>query len=418
MAEWKKVVVSGSNITQLNNDANYIAQDDSGVSLSGSFSGSFFGDGSGLSGVSATFPVTQKTPLAGTTQVFVSDGTSKYATIAQFNSASWTPVSGDATISSTGVLTIATDSVEGTMLNTNVADGTTIELSSDTLSVLKVPNALTAGSGLASNGTFDGAAARRFTVDSGSMATYFRQNAYSNVSGDATIASNGVITVLSASIADGVATNSVALGTDTTGNYVATLGTLTGLTTSGNTGEGSTPTLSVTYGSSANQAVQGNTTITINVASGELTRDVGTAAQALGGGPSYTLGLADTITGARTFSGAITISNDLSVTGDLTVSGTVSSLETTNLNVKDQFILLNSGSAAADAGIVINGASSAFGWDQSAGRWAFDYTGATWNQTSITPDAYAAAVVTSADANYQKNGNIRVEGGEIYIYVE
>ena len=33
-------------------------------------------------------------------------------------------------------------------------------------------------------------------------------------------------------------------------------------------------------------------------------------------------------------------------------------------------------------------------------------------------DAYASAVVTSDDSNYQKNGNIRVEGGEIYIYVE
>ena len=43
MAEWKKVVVSGSNITQLNNDANYLINGQSGAILTGSFSGSFVG---------------------------------------------------------------------------------------------------------------------------------------------------------------------------------------------------------------------------------------------------------------------------------------------------------------------------------------------------------------------------------------
>lgn len=53
MAEWKKVVVSGSNISQLNNDANYVINGQSGVYLTGSFTGSFTGDGSGLTGVIA-----------------------------------------------------------------------------------------------------------------------------------------------------------------------------------------------------------------------------------------------------------------------------------------------------------------------------------------------------------------------------
>jgi len=43
MAEWKKVVVSGSDISQLNNDANYLINGQSGASLTGSFSGSFVG---------------------------------------------------------------------------------------------------------------------------------------------------------------------------------------------------------------------------------------------------------------------------------------------------------------------------------------------------------------------------------------
>ena len=60
--------------------------------------------------------------------------------------------------------TIAADSVEGTMLNTNAADTSTLVLSSDTLSVLKVPNALTAGTGITAAGTFDGAAARTISI--------------------------------------------------------------------------------------------------------------------------------------------------------------------------------------------------------------------------------------------------------------
>jgi len=53
MATWKKVIVSGSDISLLANDANYLLSGDSGVTLSGSFSGSFEGDGSGLTGVVA-----------------------------------------------------------------------------------------------------------------------------------------------------------------------------------------------------------------------------------------------------------------------------------------------------------------------------------------------------------------------------
>jgi len=56
------------------------------------------------------------------------------------------------------------------MLNSNVADTTTLQLSSNTLSVLKVPNALTGGTGITSTGTFDGSTARTFSVTYGASA--------------------------------------------------------------------------------------------------------------------------------------------------------------------------------------------------------------------------------------------------------
>jgi hypothetical protein len=236
--------------------------------------------------------------------------------------------------------------------------------------------------------------------------------------------SGNATTATTATTANGVAANSVALGTDTTGNYVATLGTGTGVTIGSNTGEGSTPTIAVNYGSNANNAVEGNTTITLTQTAGEI--DItGTAAQALGGAPSYTIGLADTISGNRTFSGdTITIANDL------IVQGTASFQSTTNLEVADQFILLNSGSSTDNSpgGIVIQqnvqDEGVLFGYDAAAhandGRWgvtsSFDASA-----TTFTADAYVSYVIDidasqSDIALYQKNGNIKVDGGDIFIY--
>ena len=113
----------------------------------------------------------------------------------------------------------------------------------------------------------------------------------------------------------------------------------------------------------------------------------------------------------------VTIGGALTVTGDLTVTGNTTEQQVTNLNVEDQFILINSGGVAQDAGFVVNGQGAAFGWDESENRFALDFSGATWDQTAITSDAYVAAVVTTDDVNYQKIGNIRIDSDDIYIYV-
>jgi len=107
MATWKKVIVSGSaaelstlqvdnltsgqvvigggagnlSTTAINGTGNILATTGAtGVSISGSFSGSFFGDGAGLTGVTAAFPTTQKTDLANTDQFYINDGANKYVT--------------------------------------------------------------------------------------------------------------------------------------------------------------------------------------------------------------------------------------------------------------------------------------------------------------------------------------------------
>jgi len=138
--------------------------------MTGSFTGSFSGDGSNLTGVAQdinTLTELDATPHATQDEFLISDnGTEKRISMTNVANGVFAIASdsGDASIGADGGITINTDSVEGTMLNTNAADTSTIELSSDTLSVLKVPNALTLSTGLSAGGTFDGAAARTVTV--------------------------------------------------------------------------------------------------------------------------------------------------------------------------------------------------------------------------------------------------------------
>ena len=122
---------------------------------------------------------------------------------------------------------------------------------------------------------------------------------------------------------------------------------------------------------------------------------------------------------------SVTTAGNVNVGGDLIVNGTVTNVNTTDLNIEDKFILLGSGSSAApgDSGIVFEhsavGSGSAFGYDQSEGRFGFDIADADATTNSITFDAFAAAVVT-AEANtgsYEQAGNIYVDGTDIFIYV-
>lgn len=182
--------------------------------------------------------------------------------------------------------------------------------------------------------------------------------------------------------------------------------------------------LDVDYGSTSGTAVEGDTTITINGTTNAI--DItGVASQALGGAPSYTIDLSDTISGNRIFTG------DVLINGDLTVEGTASFQNTTNLEVADRFILLASGSSTSgDGGIVIQQATQdvgeIFGWDDSTDRWAVT-SSFNASQNNFTPDAYMAAAIIgsgidpegagSPNARYSAAGNLYIGTDEsIWIY--
>ena len=212
----------------------------------------------------------------------------------------------------------------------------------------------------------------------------------------------------------GSITGDIALGAQTSGNYVATLGSGTGVTIGSNTGEGSTPTIAVNYGSSANTAVQGNTTLSFAGTSNEISIDGGSSIT-LGSGGTVTIGLADSIAGDRTFS------NNVTITGNLTVNGTTTTVNSNTVNIGDNVLVLNSdetGTPSQNGGIEIErgtSTNSALLWDESNDYWVAGLAGSeerivigagntsittlgtittgTWNGTAIA-DTYIASAAT------------------------
>ena len=128
----------------------------------------------------------------------------------------------------------------------------------------------------------------------------------------------------------------------------------------------------------------------------------------------------------------LTVTGDQLVTGDLTVQGTASFQNTTELQVADRFILMASGSnTAGDGGIVVQqdtqNVGELFGFDSNTTRWSVT-SGFNATDTAFTPSAFMAAAINTAGndpngandpgATYNKKGNLYVASNseDIWIY--
>ena len=116
-----------------------------------------------------------------------------------------------------------------------------------------------------------------------------------------------------------------------------------------------------------------------------------------------------------------TFTGNVSVAGDLSVNGAVTSINTTELNVEDQFILLASGSGeAVDSGFIFANAGDrgqAFFFDREQNRpsWGNDIA---WDAVAATPSAYISRVFDT-DAAHEpiaERGSIMVSGEDVFIY--
>ena len=170
-----------------------------------------------------------------------------------------------------------------------------------------------------------------------------------------------------------IVADSVALGTDTTGDYVAGASASgAGISVTGSGGEGSSLVISNTGVTSllgtANE-------VTVSASAGAIT-----------------IGLPDDVT----------IGGNLGVTGNLTVSGSVTTLNTETLLVEDNQITLNSnvtGTPSADAGIEVergDSTNASLIWDESADKWAAGLIGSE-TAISLEGHTHVASDVTDFD---------------------
>ena len=199
--------------------------------------------------------------------------------------------------------------------------------------------------------------------------------------------------------------------TDGTSNYTGSF-----------TGDGSGLT-----GLATTLTVQGDSGGTTDVDLQNDTLDIagGTNISTVTSTDTITVNLDSTLSGDLTFSGQrVTFSNDI------VVQGTASFQETKNLQVADQFILLNSGSTGAGAGGIVieqgtDDIGEALAWSSDDSRWgvtgSFDAAA-----TTFAPDAFVNFVIegTANDpdnevvSKYDKKGNMFVGNtGDIWIYV-
>jgi len=164
-----------------------------------------------------------------------------------------------------------------------------------------------------------------------------------DVTGSATMTNLGNVTITTT-----IEPNSVALGTDTTGNYVATIsGTANEIEVSGSGSE----TAAVTIG---------------------LPNDV-------------------------------TITNNLTVGGNLNVTGTINSVNTTQVNIVDNKINLNTdftGTPTADAGIRVERGDSAdveILWNETNDNWTLTNNGTNYH---AIVRKFASDITTTAEAPF------------------
>jgi hypothetical protein len=170
----------------------------------------------------------------------------------------------------------------------------------------------------------------------------------------------------------------IALGTDTTGNYMSDLTQGTGVSITHTPGEGSNATIAI------GQAVA-------------TTSDVSFA--------------------------TIQTTGNVTIGGDLTVNGTTTSFNTNNINIEDNIVVLNSnvtGTPTVSAGIEIERGDSTnvlVRWNETADKWDLTNDGTVYGNIVTTADSGTVTSTMIADGTIA-NGDISATAGIVDTKLE
>ena len=220
--------------------------------------------------------------------------------------------------------------------------------------------------------------------------------------------------------------NGLALGTKTTGDYVAGIqGTANEIVVTNSGGEGTTPTIGLVDNPVANSFRGGNVKIsntTIETtAAGDLEINTQSGAISLNDNTtvSGTLGVSQKAT-----LGELDVTGDAVINGDLIVKGSTTTVESNTVAIGDNIITLNadeSGTPSQDAGFEVErgiNSNVSILWNETSDRWTFtDLTG-TYPLTRAGYDTVAnirslddnstLGLNTSDELNFSSNSGIDV----------
>jgi len=494
MATWKKVIVSGStanlaalqvdnltlgqvvigggtgnlSTTAINGTGNIVATTGATVNMSGSFSGSFVGNGAGLTGVTATavFPTTQVTNLVSQDKFFISQSTGQeFVTYGNLlNDLAGTNLVTESNDSLTLAAQISVTGVTASFLGnlTGTASFATYATNAGTAATSSfVLNAVSASyATFAATATSASFATNAATATSASFATQAANasnatTAVTSISASITdtttggihflvfttgstgnqslrVDSNGpTVNVTQNSISASSFTGSL-LGTATTASYVLNAVSASFATTAASATTASYVLNAVsasfaTTAASATSASYATFAATATSASYATNASTATSASFASAVASIAANVTNntdnrvlTATGGSTINGegnltfdgtTLTVTGNEVVTGNLTVQGTASFQNTTNLEVADRFVLFASGSnTAGDGGIVvqqgIQNVGELFGYENSVNRWGF-----TSSFNAGSPSYTAAAFVTTTETSISVPSAAPVYGG-------
>ena len=451
MAEWKKVVISGTNTTL------------GEVTASGGFSG----DGSGLTGVQASglniegFTNGTSITVAATDKLLLSDaGTEKYINVSQlfdtsdFDSevASNSAVSANtAKVSADGSVrehSDVTDAGSGAIITdeerdklTNIEDGADVTdtanvtaagalMDSEVTNLDQVKAFNSANYATAAQGTTADSALQDITGESvtdltdvssagsGAIITSAERTKLNGIEASADVTDTTNVTAAGA-LMDSEVENLDQVKAFNSADYAtAAQGTLADAALPAS--EVSAFGLTLVDDASASAA---RTTLGLGSMAQLSSIDI-SAHTNLAAGTGVTL-TGDTLSIGQSVGTSNNVTfNNITATGDLTVQGDLTSVNTANLNVEDKMILLGSGSVdPTDTGIIFGGTNAvpnegdAFFYDMDTQRPAWSEA-VRWDATTVVPTAYIPRVfdVDAGHTVIAERGSIKVEGQEVFIY--